>query len=357
MNRVLATLLLLSLGLASAQDEAYDEYSEYITNPGGFAELNVFPYCKCTDYRCQASPYLITFESREEITPNQVQMCFRFSPVECFFNACCEKIYSTLAKVEFEVDNACKSQVLTNGTTLDGRQFNTYFVTLNPTGALKVTEMNQVNGEAAGKLLCITTLKGPCDTVDSLFQAHHQSFFNLELPLLSSFVDNSSPWRLEFVQADNIGSQTVFIYSLLIKEDSPCYPTAFRRGNCCNMTMNSISMSMTDEAKPSLMYSKVYTYTGQNLPLQALRERAGHPSCNYVVHGWQTEPGDATAVRDFSYPECCPTGVSNFCSQVITTRCNPYLSDSPYRLIFDSNITTDTASEVNSSWASMTAGS
>eukprot|EP00798_Chlamydomonas_sp_ICE-L_P031625 gene31625-6819_t len=160
------------------------------------------------------------------------------------------------------------------------------------------------------------------------------------------------------------------------------------------MTMNSISMSMTDEAKPSLMYSKVYTYTGQVLPsdntftdygleitlpgmiyANALPEgqfytieialdsnvwpdnrifpckpsanEQGIPSCNYVVHGWQTEPGDATAVRDFSYPECCPTGVSNFCSQVITTRCNPYLSDSPYRLIFDSNITTDTASEVN----------
>lgn len=46
-------------------------------------------------------------------------------------------------------------------------------------------------------------------------------------------------------------------------------------------------------------------------------------------------------------PGCCPEGVVQFCSQQITSACNPYLSDTPYRLEFASNATTGTKTFVN----------
>ena len=76
----------------------------------------------------------------------------------------------------------------------------------------------------------------------------------------------------------------------------------------------------------------------------------GVPSCDYFLHGWQTTPGNAHVVLvdtpSKEYPLCCPEGVVQFGSSQITGTCNPRLSDTPWRLVFNSDVVTDSQSSV-----------
>ena len=74
------------------------------------------------------------------------------------------------------------------------------------------------------------------------------------------------------------------------------------------------------------------------------------PSCDYFLHGWQTAPGDPHQILEDTltqeYPLCCPQGVVQYCSSQITGTCNPRLSDSPWRLVYSSGVTTNSVSSV-----------
>lgn len=63
-------------------------------------------------------------------------------------------------------------------------------------------------------------------------------------------------------------------------------------------------------------------------------------TCDYFVHGWQTVPGDSHMVLEGTdsdpVPQCCPEGIVKFTSTLDGT-CNSYLSDSRWRVMFDSS--------------------
>ena len=63
-------------------------------------------------------------------------------------------------------------------------------------------------------------------------------------------------------------------------------------------------------------------------------------TCDYYVHGWQTVPGDShtvlTGPDSDPVPQCCPDGVVQFTSTLDGT-CNSYLSDSRWRIMYDSS--------------------
>jgi hypothetical protein len=46
-----------------------------------------------------------------------------------------------------------------------------------------------------------------------------------------------------------IPAATVFVYQLQINSASSCNAVGYRRGNCCNQTLDGISFAMTEEAK------------------------------------------------------------------------------------------------------------
>lgn len=74
------------------------------------------------------------------------------------------------------------------------------------------------------------------------------------------------------------------------------------------------------------------------------------PACDYFFHGWQTAPGDSHSILDNTptqeYALCCPQGVVQFCGSQITGTCNPRLSDSPWRLVYNSGVTTHSVSSI-----------
>lgn len=45
-------------------------------------------------------------------------------------------------------------------------------------------------------------------------------------------------------------------------------------------------------------------------------------------------------------PGCCPEGVVNFCSERITSKCNPRLSDTPFRVQFIGNGTENSMTQL-----------
>lgn len=210
---------------------------------------------------------------------------------------------------------------------------------------------------------------------------------------LSPLIDNASPWRFNFVEASSTGASTVFVFSLGIQQDAPCYPVTYRDGNCCNSTLDAVSINMETAVwtvANSYQYTKVYDNNGKLIPaatgilseygltvqLPAMlyvdtipvgesytieialdatqwgdtsrfpchqsRLIPGFPSCDYFVHGWQTATGDSHTVivdtLDNSIPQCCPEGVVQFTGSQAEGTCNPFLSDSPWRVTYDSSV-------------------
>lgn len=78
------------------------------------------------------------------------------------------------------------------------------------------------------------------------------------------------------------------------------------------------------------------------LPCRPSEYELAVPSCDYVLSGWQTVPGDAYTLllptpENPDIAQCCPEGVVEFCDARITGSCNPRLSDNPWRLSFNRN--------------------
>lgn len=38
-------------------------------------------------------------------------------------------------------------------------------------------------------------------------------------------------------------------------KSAPCFPISYRKGNCCNQTLEGVSMALTDSAKASAQAS------------------------------------------------------------------------------------------------------
>eukprot|EP00798_Chlamydomonas_sp_ICE-L_P016269 gene16269-22449_t len=358
---------LLQPGLSQSDVSDYDPSGDV-----GYGTLQTFPFCRCDTYRCQASPYSLTYFSRT-VVGNDVQMCFKFDMIGCGGNgypmngvdtSCCKMITDHMEKAEFEVDNVCKSQVKLTETTLDGVKKTAYFMTLFPTGTLRITQLDQENGVADGKLLCITTLKGPCDTPEVLFVSK-----------------DSSPTYAIFESSDH------------------------KPGNCCNQTLSAVTLSMSNGFQPAFQFATIYTWDGKpwltnaqlveygleiNMPemiytdtyaegeyftieialdITMWADASTFPckhsflqpsalSCDYFIRGWQTVDGNGHTVLDGPLDaQCCAEGAVGFLeSQLKDATCNTFMSDSPWRITFDSNTTTSEISTVSFAMKSLNVG-
>ncbi len=175
---------------------------------------------------------------------------------------------------------------------------------------------------------------------------------------------------------------TVFLFTLGIKEGVKCAPVSYRPGDCCNQAVDGISLGLDPVYASLVKYVKMYTYDGKDIRVQTQYDDASGlyislptvtyisdlpdnafltfeigfdindwadttkmpckksayepslPTCDYFLHGFQTEPGNPSLMLppDDRTPGCCPEGVVSFCSERIKGTCNPRLSDSPYRL-------------------------
>lgn len=68
------------------------------------AELLVFPYCRCIDYRCGSSPYKLVPKSVRASGIDTKVMCFTLLYVGCPFQSeCCNKIERDVGKIEWSV--------------------------------------------------------------------------------------------------------------------------------------------------------------------------------------------------------------------------------------------------------------
>lgn len=66
-------VLALSVRAGSAQELALDPTDE--------AALRQFPYCKCNDYKCKASPYRLTYVGAAPLGQGLSQFCYRMNLV------------------------------------------------------------------------------------------------------------------------------------------------------------------------------------------------------------------------------------------------------------------------------------
>jgi hypothetical protein len=68
----------------------------------GVAALAIFPYCKCLEYRCGASPYKLQLSSVKNMSATEAEFCFAFDYVGCAIaSPCCLKEVNDVGKVEF----------------------------------------------------------------------------------------------------------------------------------------------------------------------------------------------------------------------------------------------------------------
>lgn len=196
-------------------------------------------------------------------------------------------------------------------------------------------------------------------------------------------IENHSRWKFAFQEASSLGNSTIFLFTLSLRDGSTCRPVSYRPGDCCNQAMDAVSLAIVPAFRDLIRYVKVYTYDGKELVVQTVEDAFGLrmvlpkelyvqdipdgefytfelgfaasdyadttklpcraskfepslPSCDYWIHGWQTDPDDSSKVITPSerVAGCCPEGVVQFCSEQISGTCNPRLSDSPYRLSF-----------------------
>jgi hypothetical protein len=77
----------------------------YYYDGGGSAELLLFPYCRCVDYRCASSPWKMVPQTIKATNDASVsQICFKFVFVGCAISStCCNQLTRDVAKVEFAV--------------------------------------------------------------------------------------------------------------------------------------------------------------------------------------------------------------------------------------------------------------
>ncbi|EFJ49915.1 extracellular matrix glycoprotein pherophorin-V31 [Volvox carteri f. nagariensis] len=285
--------------------------------------LATFPYCKCNDYRTRASPYRLRLSGASKNTAGTLaKICYTIDMPGCYddTNECCKLIYQRLEKIELEVKSACQKDVK----------------------------------------------QPPQSTCDCL----------------SPFIDNHSRWRFRFQESEVVGNLTVFIFTLSVDPSSQCIPVTYRAGDCCNQAMDGVSLALQPSYSGLVHYAKVYTYDGMEigvktghtaygglgitlpkvlyttdipsgqfytfeiafstsnwadttkLPCRVSAFTPGLPSCDYSIHGWQTVPGNPSAILPPNEltAGCCPEGIVSFCSERINSTCNPRLTDSPFRL-------------------------
>ncbi len=95
--------------------------------------------------------------------------------------------------------------------------------------------------------------------------------------------------------------------------------------------------------------SSVWSDTTQ-FPCRQSAFEPGVPACDYFIHGWQTVPGFPHVILNNTInnqiPLCCPEGVVQFCSSQIGGTCNPRPSSTPWRMLYNSEVTTPTQSSV-----------
>lgn len=71
------------------------------------AHLAVFPFCRCDEYRCGASPWEIVPISVENVTTDRYEdmmvMCWEFLYKGCDIQSdCCERMKDDVDKIEFD---------------------------------------------------------------------------------------------------------------------------------------------------------------------------------------------------------------------------------------------------------------
>ncbi|KAG2489104.1 hypothetical protein HYH03_012330 [Edaphochlamys debaryana] len=116
------------------------------------AALGRFPFCQCQDYRCSTSPYRLV--SIPSPTKRPGELCYRIDRVGCSqANPCCKMLLDTLGKVEFSVEETCKSDYI--NAAVNGVFQNSYFDTDFPTGKIRVTPLRMNVNTATNSTICL----------------------------------------------------------------------------------------------------------------------------------------------------------------------------------------------------------
>ncbi|KAG2498618.1 hypothetical protein HYH03_003366 [Edaphochlamys debaryana] len=290
--RQAAGALLLAVGLALLTAGSAQSDGDYSFPSDPTAQLGVFPYCQCNDYRCKASPYRLRLTGVSNGTARTMKICYKFILNGCVDdNPCCKIIGDRLDKVDFEVQERCSKAV--RQVTYDGAPKTFAFLTQYDTGVLSVRGIGATNGDAVGKEICIfvnatettcTTPAGLCQRGDGTcrytqFESSSHSccatcLEGLNPPppppvspcdCLSPLIDNHSKWRFKFSMSESIGQDVVYIFNLSVNEKATCIPVQYRPGDCCNQAMDGVSLALDPAYAGLVKYVRVYTADGKEM--------------------------------------------------------------------------------------------
>jgi hypothetical protein len=99
---------MISKCTGTAQSPTATDYTIANLTDYGTASLTSFPYCKCNEYRCAASPYTLSLTSQKNITATSVEFCFTIQYVGCSIpSSCCSQEVNDVGKIEFSSGKAC----------------------------------------------------------------------------------------------------------------------------------------------------------------------------------------------------------------------------------------------------------
>eukprot|EP00955_Chlamydomonas_euryale_P114244 366261-Chlamydomonas_euryale.AAC.1 len=149
------------------------------------ANLLIFPYCVCDDYRCASAPYKLMMQP-PRLRGTQTELCFILESVSSdaavrtgrhvtqgisttpCAGRCCDLIRENLAKVEVEIRKDCKPQY--DAAYLNGTWRTSYFDTEFATGKIRVTALNLPPTTAPGSEICFRFDYGPMGSTCNTFQ-------------------------------------------------------------------------------------------------------------------------------------------------------------------------------------------
>eukprot|EP00198_Chlamydomonas_reinhardtii_P007947 XP_001697284.1 predicted protein [Chlamydomonas reinhardtii] len=257
-----------------------------------------FPWCSCSTYDCDCSPYKISLTSQRKVNETITRFCFNVDSDPCDTSrACCRRMMANVDKLSFKIAPECQ-RVNIQRITFNGDRWNSWDTYSHDLGngdkgyELKFYDIQSNSSAFPGTRICVNTIS-PCSSVFQICDGPN-------------------------------GLCDAAIQICLTVEEKGCKND---KAACCDMDFNKISIPIVDSCQPKIRemrvngvkheYSWLQRDGNQNIALRNMRAYLPNPIgaqiCIVVLPGQCAAPAglckDGTCKVTIwnSNNKCCPS--------------------------------------------------